>query len=129
MHSLLIANSHILLTLPSKQPQTYNNIMALLRLILLSSLANLLNIVHGVITGYPTNQTLGFRQRNLNTIQKLYNTTIYPNNQAFIMNGASAIPPGLFSANATGRISPIGNFSGEYHLERYQTTSLPQASV
>ena len=53
-----------------------------------------------------------FQQRNLDTIQKIYNTTIYPNNQAFIQKGISEIPKGLFNENATGRIAPIGNFSG-----------------
>ena len=38
--------------------------------------------------------------------------TIFPNNQAFINNGPSAVPAGLFSENAKGRITPIGNFSG-----------------
>lgn len=50
--------------------------------------------------------------RNFQTIQKIYNTTIYPNSQEFMKHGLSAIPPGLFSQNASGRISPVGNFSG-----------------
>lgn len=53
-----------------------------------------------------------FQQRNFDTIQKIYNTTIYPNNQAFIQKGISEIPKGLFNKNATGRIAPVGNFSG-----------------
>ncbi|MCJ1477014.1 hypothetical protein MMC13_005685 [Lambiella insularis] len=56
--------------------------------------------------------TLDFQQRNLDTIKKIYNTTIYPNNQGFIAYGASVIPPGLFNMKASGRITPIGNFTG-----------------
>ena len=28
------------------------------------------------------------------------------------MNGSTAVPPGLFNENATGRITPLGNFTG-----------------
>jgi hypothetical protein len=38
--------------------------------------------------------------------------TVYPNNQPIIKQGASAVPPGLFNENATGRVGPVGNFSG-----------------
>ena len=55
---------------------------------------------------------IDFQTRNYNTIRAIYNQTIYPNNQAFLANGTSVVPPGLFSANASGRIAPIGNFSG-----------------
>ena len=53
-----------------------------------------------------------WQQRNYDTVFSIYNTTIYPNNQAFLTEGVSALPPNLFSPNATGRITPIGNFSG-----------------
>ena len=56
--------------------------------------------------------TTNWQQRNYDTIAAIYNETIYPNNQAFIETGISAIPPKLFSPNAAGRITPIGNFSG-----------------
>ena len=49
--------------------------------------------------------------RNLNTIQRIYNTTVYPNNVPIVYNGASAVPPGLFSNNTRGRVSPVGNFT------------------
>ena len=55
---------------------------------------------------------VNFQTRNYNTIKAIYNTTIYPNNQEFIKHGVSAIPKGLFNDKASGRISPIGNFSG-----------------
>ncbi len=53
-----------------------------------------------------------YQKRNFDTISKIYNLTVYPNNLAFITNGSASIPPGLFAANATGRITPVGNFSG-----------------
>jgi hypothetical protein len=53
-----------------------------------------------------------WQQRNYDTIAAIYNTTIYPNNQAFLKEGVAAVPPNLFSPSVNGRISPIGNFSG-----------------
>ena len=53
-----------------------------------------------------------WQQRNYDTIRSIYNLTIYPNNLEFLNNGVKAVPNGLFAPNATGRISPIGNFSG-----------------
>ncbi|KAK3051286.1 hypothetical protein LTR09_007682 [Extremus antarcticus] len=50
--------------------------------------------------------------RNLHTSQNIYNLTVYPNNKPMLENGAAAVPPGLFNNEATGRVSPIGNFSG-----------------
>ncbi|KAF7935332.1 uncharacterized protein EAE97_008239 [Botrytis byssoidea] len=46
------------------------------------------------------------------SISRIYNTTIYPNNLPVLANGSTATPEGLFSVNATGRISPLGNFTG-----------------
>ncbi|KAL0060194.1 hypothetical protein AAF712_013041 [Marasmius tenuissimus] len=51
-------------------------------------------------------------QRNLNTIKSIYNLTVYPHNVPIIQQGASAVPPGLFDPSATGRITPLGNFTG-----------------
>lgn len=53
-----------------------------------------------------------YQKRNFDTISKIYNLTVYPNNLAFIANGSASVPPGLFADNATGRITPVGNFSG-----------------
>ncbi|KXS94387.1 hypothetical protein AC578_6589 [Pseudocercospora eumusae] len=53
-----------------------------------------------------------YAQRNLNTIQKIYNITVYPNNMPIVNEGAKAVPPGLFNEKATGRVNPVGNFSG-----------------
>ena len=74
---------------------------------------------------------LNFQDRNLNTITKIYNTSVYPNNQAFIVNGSKALPPGLFNENASGRITPIGNFTGfEDSVEYFfGLTPPPQAPV
>jgi hypothetical protein len=33
-------------------------------------------------------------------------------NVPIIQNGSKAVPPELFNVNATGRVSPIGNFEG-----------------
>lgn len=55
---------------------------------------------------------LDYAQRNLETIQRIYNLTVYPNNVPIINQGASAVPAGLFDPGATGRVSPVGNFSG-----------------
>ncbi|KAI9822576.1 MAG: hypothetical protein M1827_000295 [Pycnora praestabilis] len=78
--------------------------------------------------------TLSFQQRNFDTISKIYNVTVYPNNLDFIANGSAAVPPGLFNTNATGRISPIGNFSGfqdsvEYFFALAPTAQPPSYSV
>ncbi|MCJ1314947.1 hypothetical protein MMC15_000261 [Xylographa vitiligo] len=50
--------------------------------------------------------------RNLHTIQSIYNLTVYPNNVPIILHGASAVPAGLFNEQATGRIDPVGVFTG-----------------
>jgi hypothetical protein len=49
----------------------------------------------------------------------------------FIAEGASAIPAGLFNGNATGRITPIGNFSGFEDTVEYffGLTPPPQAPL
>ena len=58
------------------------------------------------------NHTLSFQQRNLNTITQIYERNLYPTNLQFVINGTSSVPAGLFNANATGRITPLGNFTG-----------------
>jgi len=56
--------------------------------------------------------TTDYVQRNLHTIQSIYNLTVYPNNAPILLQGGSAVPPGLFSQNARGRVTPVGNFTG-----------------
>ena len=99
--------------------------MLLLPRIQLFTIASFLTITQGALATNSTKQPLDYQQRNLETIQRLYNTTIFPNNQVFLMKGSSAIPPGLFNMNATGRISPIGNFSGKSSLLGYASRSSP----
>jgi hypothetical protein len=50
--------------------------------------------------------------RNFKTLSKIYNLTIYPNQLPILQHGAAGVPPGLFNQNATGRVDPVGNFSG-----------------
>ncbi|KAJ7243074.1 hypothetical protein C8J57DRAFT_1367153 [Mycena rebaudengoi] len=52
-------------------------------------------------------------QRNKNTIQGIYNLTVFPANTRIIAGGAAAVPPGLFNVNATGRITPVGQFAND----------------
>ncbi|KAI3392403.1 hypothetical protein diail_5730 [Diaporthe ilicicola] len=60
-----------------------------------------------------------FQQRNLDTISKIYNLSTYPNNLAFLEGGEAVIPAGLFSEEVTGRITPIGNFTGLHDTVEY----------
>ncbi|KAF3909186.1 hypothetical protein ABW20_dc0100894 [Dactylellina cionopaga] len=52
-----------------------------------------------------------YRDRNFNTLHKIYNLTIFPNQVPIITFGGSAVPDGLFADHASGRISPVGNFT------------------
>ncbi|KAI9778911.1 MAG: hypothetical protein M1816_003871 [Peltula sp. TS41687] len=56
-------------------------------------------------------QQPGFAARNYDTIQKIYNLTLYPAQLPILTGGGKAVPPGLFDAGARGRISPVGNFT------------------
>ncbi|KAI9766011.1 MAG: hypothetical protein M1840_007018 [Geoglossum simile] len=49
--------------------------------------------------------------RNLATLRSIYNLTVFPNQLPIFAAGTAAIPPGLFNANATGRVDPVGNFT------------------
>ena len=53
-----------------------------------------------------------YEQRNFRALSKIYNLTVYPNQLPILQHGAAGVPPGLFNQNATGRIDPIGNFTG-----------------
>ena len=53
-----------------------------------------------------------WHSRNFRTISEIYNLTVYPNNVGIFVNGTNNVPAGLFNANATGRITPIGVFNG-----------------
>jgi hypothetical protein len=79
---------------------------------LLCVVAIVASLVSETAAHYPSNRQPSWQQRNYDTISSIYNMTIYPHNQAFIKEGAKAVPKGLFAQNATGRITPVGNFSG-----------------
>jgi hypothetical protein len=68
----------------------------------------------------------GFRQRNLKTIQSIYNLTIYPNNIPIVQHGGNAVPSGLFNLNAAGRVTPVGNFTGFNDSIEYFFAIAPQ---
>ena len=51
-------------------------------------------------------------RRNFRTLSKIYNLTVYPNQLPILQHGAAGVPPGLFNQNATGRVDPVGNFTG-----------------
>ena len=54
-----------------------------------------------------------WHSRNYQTISEIYNLTVYPHNIGIVgPNGTNNVPAGLFNANATGRISPVGIFNG-----------------
>ncbi|KAF8164118.1 hypothetical protein K438DRAFT_2025345 [Mycena galopus ATCC 62051] len=63
---------------------------------------------------------------------KSYTTmkTIFPANAVIISQGASAVPAGLFNANATGRVTPVGEFFGFQDSFEYffGLTPLPSGS-
>ena len=51
-----------------------------------------------------------FHRRNLATIESIYAQNVYPTSLAFTRN--QTVPHGLFDEKATGRITPLGNFTG-----------------
>ena len=72
---------------------------------------------------------ISFQQRNLNTITQIYERNVYPTNLEFIQKGPSSVPAGLFNENATGRITPLGNFTGFNDSTEYffALSPVPQA--
>jgi len=60
----------------------------------------------------PRNHQLSFSKRNFNTVKSIYELTIFPNQLPILQEGGAAVPPGLFNENATGRVDPVGNFTG-----------------
>lgn len=57
-------------------------------------------------------QPVNWEQRNFDTISKIYNLTVYPNQLPILTQGAAGVPAGLFNENAAGRVDPVGNFTG-----------------
>lgn len=67
----------------------------------------------------PTWSLKNYQKRNLQTITAIYNRTVYPENLSFLQNGTASVPAGLFNPNASGRIDPVGNFSGFQESTEY----------
>lgn len=61
----------------------------------------------------------GFVHRNFETISRIYNLTVYPNQLPILGLGGAAVPPGLFNKDAAGRVTPVGNFTGFEHSIEY----------
>jgi hypothetical protein len=80
--------------------------------LLTSSLCSALSLRRDGYTNNTHSSLPDYAQRNLDTIRKIYNLTVYPNNVPIVNRGAEAVPPGLFNQDATGRVSPVGNFTG-----------------
>ena len=72
-----------------------------------------------------------YEQRNLKTVISIYNLTIYPNQLPIFEQGAAGFPLGLFNENATGRVDPVGNFTGlEDSIEYFFALApVPQANL
>src|SRR5579862_3399631 len=72
-----------------------------------------------------------FQRRNFKTLESIYNLTIYPNQLPVLEGGAAGVPAGLFNQNATGRVDPVGNFTGfEDSIEYFFALApVPQASA
>ncbi|KAL8823395.1 MAG: hypothetical protein Q9191_005897 [Dirinaria sp. TL-2023a] len=68
--------------------------------------------VSGLEQRAADHRPVSFQQRNLNTITNIYKRNLYPTNLEFVTNGTASVPPGLFNEKATGRITPLGNFTG-----------------
>ncbi|KAG4439119.1 hypothetical protein IFR05_005406 [Cadophora sp. M221] len=98
-----------------------------------TALAGALSLSTTALAG-GKHHTKDFYARNLKTISSIYNLTVFPNNVPIITHGGSAVPKGLFSANASGRVSPLGNFTGfedsiEYFFALALTPNAPSFSV
>lgn len=78
----------------------------------LFSLSLLLSAAMGLTSYQLPHDASAFQQRNLDTINKIYNLTTYPNNLAFLQGGVDVIPDGLFADDVVGRVTPLSDFSG-----------------
>ena len=87
-----------------------------------------LSFAYNALTANLPSRQISFQQRNLDTITKIYERNLYPTNLDFLANGPSSVPPGLFNENATGRITPLGNFTGFNDSTEYFFALAPVAS-
>jgi hypothetical protein len=69
-------------------------------------------------------------RRNFKALSTIYNLTVYPNQLPILQHGAAGVPPGLFNEKASGRIDPVGNFTGlEDSIEYFFALApVPQAN-
>ena len=87
-----------------------------------------LSFAYSALTANLPSRQISFQQRNLVTITKIYERNIYPTNLEFLANGPASVPRGLFNENATGRITPLGNFTGFNDSTEYFFALAPVAS-
>ena len=66
----------------------------------------------------------------ITNLSKIYNLTVYPNQLPILQHGAAGVPPGLFNQNTTGRVDPLGNFTGFQDSVEYffALAPVPQAN-
>ncbi|KAK4124424.1 hypothetical protein N657DRAFT_655665 [Parathielavia appendiculata] len=71
-----------------------------------------------------------YARRNFETISRIYNLTVYPNQLPIFQAGGVGVPKGLFSANPVGRVDPVGTFTDfEHSIEYFFALSpLPEAN-
>jgi hypothetical protein len=69
-------------------------------------------------------------ERNYNTISRIYNMTVYPNQLPILVGGAAAVPKELFNKNVVGRVNPVGKFTDfETSIEYFFVLApVPQAN-
>ncbi|ROW13347.1 hypothetical protein VPNG_05460 [Cytospora leucostoma] len=84
---------------------------------------------HGIGWNATSSQHSYYAARNLATVQAIYDNTVYPNNAAVVQSQGHSVS-GLFAGAASGRISPLGNFTGFLDSIEYffGLAPLPQAS-
>ncbi|KAI9786480.1 MAG: hypothetical protein M1839_006940 [Geoglossum umbratile] len=79
--------------------------------VLPSLILHIILLLTAVTHALPRPQ-LPHEARNLATLRSIYNLTIWPNQLPIFAGGAAGVPQGLFNANASGRVDPVGNFTG-----------------
>jgi hypothetical protein len=80
--------------------------------------------------GSDPDQDFDFQERNFNTISRIYNLTVFPNQLPIIQRGGAGVPPGLFNKDVVGRVDPVGDFEGFEHSIEYffALAPLPQGN-
>jgi len=72
-----------------------------------------------------------FARRNFETVSRIYNLTVYPNQLPILGGGGAAAPPGLFTQDVRGRVTPVGDFEDfEHSIEYFFSLSpVPQGNA